>query len=108
MKKTSFFLLLVVIMLLATAQTYAQISWITKQIDARLSVKFPGEPQKTTKNGVDSYIFYGKDSISYSSTLIDYKVMAHLDSATLAPIKDSQRFADRMREVTLRSELSIR
>ncbi|MBB2148577.1 hypothetical protein [Pedobacter gandavensis] len=98
MKKTSFFLLLVLTMLVGTAQIYAQASWVTKKIDNRLSVKFPGEPQKTIRNGVDSYIFKGNDSISYSSTLIDYKVLAHLDSATLAPIKDSQGFVDRMKE----------
>jgi hypothetical protein len=96
-KKTFYLLLLLVATLAATNPTSAQTSWLTKKIDDRLSVKFPGEPQKTTKNGVDSYIFKGSDSISYSSAFIDFKVVAHADSAALAPIKDTQRFADQLK-----------
>jgi hypothetical protein len=96
-KKTFYLLLLLVATLAATKPTSAQTSWLTKKIDDRLSVKFPGEPQKTTKNGVDSYIFKGSDSISYSSAFIDFKVVAYADSAALAPIKDTQRFADQLK-----------
>jgi hypothetical protein len=93
MKKT-YYLILFVLMLSATAK--AQTNWVTKNIDEKLSIKFPAEPETVTKNSIDSYLFKGKDSVKYSTTAVDLKVAAHLDSATLAPVKDKQEFADSM------------
>jgi len=53
-----------------------------------------------TKNGIDSYLAKGKDSIKYSTSFVDYKLVANLDSATLAAVKDSQAFADQLRKGT--------
>jgi hypothetical protein len=94
MKKT-YYLLLFVLMLSAAAK--AQTHWVTKNLDENLSVKFPAEPEKTTRNGVDIYTLREADSIGYSANVIDYNVMVHLDSAALAPVKDTRQFADQMK-----------
>jgi hypothetical protein len=94
MKKT-FYLLLFVLMLSATAK--AQSTWTTKNLDENLSVKFPAEPEKVSKPGVDSYTVKAKDSVIYIAGVVDYKIVAGLDSATLASMKDMQQFADQIR-----------
>lgn len=94
MKKTYYLLLFV---LLLSAVTKAQTAWVTKNLDDKLSVKFPSEPQKLTRTGIDVYTAKGKDSVVYSASVIDYEVLAHLDSATLASLKDTQEFADQMK-----------
>ncbi|MDB5287225.1 MAG: hypothetical protein JWR05_2174 [Mucilaginibacter sp.] len=94
MKKT-YYLLLFALMLSAAAK--AQTDWVTKNLDEKLSVKFPVEPEKVTKNGIDSYTVKGKDSVGYNAAVLDYKVVANLDSAALAPVKDTQQFADQIR-----------
>jgi len=94
MKKT-FYLLLFVLTLSATAQ--AQTAWITKNLDENLSVKFPAEPEKVSKPGIDSYTVKAQDSIVYISGVVDYKIVTNLDSAGLAQMKDMQEFADQLR-----------
>lgn len=94
MKKTYYMLLLV---LLFSVAAKAQSGWVIKKLDEKLSVKFPAEPQKATRNGIDSYTSKGKDSIGYNAAVIDYKVVAHLDSANLASMKDNQQFADQIK-----------
>ncbi|MEO7212529.1 hypothetical protein [Mucilaginibacter sp.] len=94
MKKT-YYLLLFVLLLSTTLKS--QTRWVTIKLDERLSVKFPSEPQKTAKNGIDIYTLRAADSVGYSANVIDYKVVAHLDSAALAPMKDKQEFADQLR-----------
>lgn len=89
-------ILLLLLLVLSVVFTNAQTAWITKKLDGKISVKFPEEPTKTTKTASESYVFKGKDSIQYSATVLDYKILANLDSATLAPLKDSQQFADQM------------
>ena len=93
MKKACYLLLFV---LLLSAAAKAQTNWVTKNLDEKMSVKFPAEPQKTTTNGVAVYTVKGNDSVGYSAAVIDYNIVAHLDSATLAPMKDSQEFADQI------------
>ncbi|SDE04550.1 hypothetical protein SAMN05216464_103447 [Mucilaginibacter pineti] len=95
MKKTYYLLLFA--LMLSAATSKAQTSWITKNLDEKISVKFPSEPEKTTKNGIDIYTLRAKDSIGYSANVIDYNVVVHLDSAALAPVKDTQQFADQMK-----------
>jgi hypothetical protein len=92
--KTTHYLLLVMLTLSAAAK--AQTDWITKNVDEKLSVKFPAEPQTVTRNGIASYLAKGNDSVKYSTTIIDLNNIAHLDSAALVPVKDSQQFADQM------------
>jgi hypothetical protein len=97
-KNASFLLLFFAMMVASTGGTYAQTAWVTKKIDNKLSVKFPEEPTKTTKNGVETYILKSSDSTSYSSALVDFNVLVKLDSATLAPIKDTKEFAAQMKD----------
>jgi uncharacterized GH25 family protein len=61
MKKT-YYLILFVLMLSATAK--AQTNWVTKNIDEKLSIKFPAEPETVTKNSIDSYLFKGKTALN--------------------------------------------
>jgi hypothetical protein len=35
--------------------------------------------------------------MAYSVAMLDYKIVLHLDSAALAPMKDNQQFADQLR-----------
>lgn len=95
MKKSYYLLLLMLTMLSAAAKS--QTNWVTKELDGKLLVKFPAEPQKGIKNGLDTYVYKGKDSVTYSTSVMDLKVIANFDSAALAPIKDTQKFADQIR-----------
>lgn len=94
MKKTYSLLLLALILSMAAK---AQTGWVTKNVDNRISVKFPVEPEIVTKAGVNSYVSKGKDSVKYSSSVMDFMVVAHRDSAALVPVKDMQQFADQLR-----------
>jgi hypothetical protein len=93
MKKTYYLLLFV----LMSASVKAQTGWITQNLDEKLSIKFPAQPQKTTKNGFVIYTLREPDSMAYSVAMLDYKVVLHLDSAALAPMKDNQQFANQLR-----------
>ena len=93
MKKACYLLLFV---LTLSAAANAQTAWVTKNLDEKISVKFPAEPLKETRNGIDVYTLRQADSVAYSANMIDYNVVVHLDSAALAPMKDDQRFADQM------------
>ena len=83
-------------MFVLSAVAKAQTDWITKKLDEKISVTFPSEPQKLTKNGVDSYTVKEKDSLAYSAGMVDFKVLANLDSVALARVKDSQEFANQI------------
>jgi hypothetical protein len=94
MKKTYYVLLLV---LLASVSAKAQTGWVTQNVDEKISIKFPVETKKTTAaNGSNVYTVKGQDSIGYSATMTDLNVTVHIDSAALAPLKDTQEFADQM------------
>ncbi len=95
MKKSALLFLFVAFF---TTITQAQISWITKQLDKNISVKFPGTPKETTKNNVETYLYKDNDSTTYIVGILDYKIIANLDSASLEPIKDQQQFADGIRQ----------
>ena len=85
---------LVLFATLLSVAANAQTNWVTQKLDEKVSVKFPVQPQKVTKNDIDSYTVKGPDSIGYNAVMIDFKTVAKLDSVALAPMKDSQRFAD--------------
>jgi hypothetical protein len=93
MKKNHFLLCL---MLLVAVAANAQTNWVVKKLDDKVAVKFPSEPEKVTKNGNDSYIAKEKDSVWYSAVMMDLKVSANLDSATLAPLKDNPEFVEQL------------
>ena len=93
--KRTIYLLLFVLTLSAAAQ--AQTNWVTKNLDENLSVKLPALPEKTGTAGIDIYSLKATDGVIYSVSVIDFNVIAHLDSATIATMKDSQAFADQMK-----------
>lgn len=93
MKKIS----LLLFILLQTAFAFSQSVWVIQKIDERLAVQFPDNPTKTTKKGSESYLSKGKDSGQYSAVVLDYKILANLDSATLSRIRNTQQFADQIR-----------
>ena len=105
--KRTYYLLLFVLILSASAK--AQTAWTTTKLDDKMSVKFPSEPKKTTVNNIDTYAVMGKDSIGYVAVMIDFNVIAHMDEATLAGLKDSQEFADQFKTgfVSSRPEFNI-
>jgi len=82
--------------LLLSFTTNAQTDWVTKQIDEKISIKFPSDPEKTTNNNADVFILKGADSVAYSGGVIDLKNFGKLDSTTLASMKDNQKFADQL------------
>ncbi|RYF25430.1 MAG: hypothetical protein EOO42_03795, partial [Flavobacteriales bacterium] len=93
MKKHIFLLL---VALCTTMASYAQSGWVTTKVDERISVKFPEEPTKSNKKGSETFIVKAKDSVQYSATIIDFTVIANLDSVALAPMKDMPQFADQL------------
>lgn len=88
--------LLFVVLLMFAITANAQQKWITKKIDEKLSVNFPSEPEKVTKNGNDSFIIKEKDSVTYAAGMIDMYTVAKMDSATLAPLKENPMFAEKL------------
>ncbi|RYU87956.1 hypothetical protein EWM62_15805 [Mucilaginibacter terrigena] len=94
MKKARYLLLFA---LMFSAAVNAQTAWVAQKLDEQFLVKFPAAPLKEVRNDVDVYTLRQADSVAYSANMVDYFVMAHLDSAALAPIKDDQRFADGLR-----------
>ena len=93
MKKSSYVLLF---MMLLVVGTKAQTTWIAKNLDEKISVKFPAEPEKLAKNNAITYMLKTKDSVKYAAVMVNLKISANLDSATLAQLKDNQQFADQM------------
>ncbi|OOQ59913.1 hypothetical protein [Mucilaginibacter pedocola] len=93
MKKICYLLLFV---LTLSVSARAQTGWVTQKLDDKLSVKFPSAPEKITKNGVEGYTLKAKDSVGYIVNFLDFKQVANLDSAGLAPMKDKQEFADQL------------
>jgi hypothetical protein len=93
MKKSQFVL---AVMLSFSVAASAQQKWITKPLDGRLSVKFPSEPEKVTRNGVEVFTSKEKDSVVYSAGAMDMNVVAKMDSAALASVKDDPTFAEQL------------
>lgn len=94
MRKKYFLLLL--IMVLSTAMN-AQTQWKDTKLDEKLLVKFPSTPDKKTANGSVSFVAKTKDSVTFTATVIDYQIIAKIDSAGLAALKDTQGFADQLK-----------
>ena len=72
----------------------AQSAWVTHKGDNRISVKFPSEPKELTPG---SFIAVDKDSVAYIFTIVDFAVVAGLDSVALAPMKTAPEFAAQMK-----------
>lgn len=91
MKKVCFF---VISLLITITTAHAQDDWVTHKGDNRISIKFPVEPKELTPG---SFIAVDKDSIVYIFTIVDFQVVANLDSVALAPIKTTPEFADQLK-----------
>jgi hypothetical protein len=90
-KKT---LVLLFFIVFAATALKAQTDWVKQPLDKRVAIKFPAAPKIITQGGNKVYRETDKDSIIYSASTIDFAVVANLDSAKLAPMKDTQQFAD--------------
>jgi hypothetical protein len=87
------YLILISLFITATAAS-AQDSWVTHKGDNRISLKFPVEPKELTPG---SFIAVSKDSSVFIFTIVDFQVVANLDSAALAPMKTSPEFAEQLK-----------
>ncbi|MDR3694072.1 hypothetical protein [Mucilaginibacter sp.] len=86
--------LLIVSLFITISVVQAQDSWVTHKGDNRISLKFPNEPKELTPG---SFIAVDKDSIAYVFTIVDFQVVANLDSVALAPMKNTPEFAEQMK-----------
>ena len=86
--------ILVISLLITITAANAQDGWVTHKGDNRISVKFPVEPKELTPG---SFIAVDKDSVAYVFTIVDFQVVANLDSVALAPMKNSTEFTDQLK-----------
>lgn len=93
--KKKYCLLLFVFLLSITVK--AQTSWLTVKLDNKMAVNFPVEPEKKIGNGTVNFTSKTADSVIHIVGVMDYKIIANIDSAGLAPLKDTQTFADQIR-----------
>ncbi|GAA4315256.1 hypothetical protein GCM10023149_11780 [Mucilaginibacter gynuensis] len=84
---------LFIVVVLAVTAVNAQTAWVTQKIDDKVSVKFPSAPK--VENGV--YRLKDKDSVGYALNIVDFQAVANLDSAALAPMKDTEEFAGQLK-----------
>lgn len=94
MKKYCYLLLLILVL---AASVNAQTQWKEINLDEKILVKFPSTPDKKTANGSISFVAKTKDSVTFTASVIDYQVIAKIDSGGLAALKDTQGFADQIK-----------
>jgi hypothetical protein len=94
MKKNYYLLLLVLVL---SASVNAQTQWKEINLDEKILVKFPSAPEKKTANGIINFVAKTKDSVTFTASVIDYQVIAKIDSAGLAALKDTKGFADQLK-----------
>lgn len=78
--------------------TKAQNNWVKLNLDEKVYVNLPAMPEKKVGNGSISYTLKTKDSIVLSVAILDYKIIANLDSTRLATIKDNPDFANQLKQ----------
>jgi hypothetical protein len=86
--------ILAISLLITITAAQAQDGWVTHYGDNRISVKFPVEPKELTPG---SFIAVDKDSVAYVFTIVDFNVVANLDSVALAPMKATPEFAGQLK-----------
>lgn len=89
--------LLQALLLFLSLSVYAQTKWENIKLDERMMIKFPSMPEKKNGNGTISFVTKTNDSVTFTATVLDYEVIAKIDSVGLAAIKDTQPFADQLR-----------
>lgn len=75
----------------------AQTQWNDTKLGDKISVKFPSTPGTKTANGSMNFVAKTKDSVTFTGFVLDYQIIARLDSTALAAVKDTQAFADQLR-----------
>ncbi len=93
--KLTFTLLLFITFIVVSVK--AQTNWVKQPLDARITVKFPSTPKMSNSGGNVVYRDTDKAGVIYGAVMIDYVAVAHIDSAKLAVVKDTQKFADGLR-----------
>lgn len=93
--KKNYYLLLLILVLSASAN--GQTQWEDTKLDEKLLVKFPSTPDKKTANGSVRFVAKTKDSVTFTATVIDYQIIAKIDSASLAAMKDTPSFAEQLK-----------
>jgi hypothetical protein len=91
MKKLLTFITIIV---LTVTISKAQGGWVTYKADSHLSLKFPKQPETVIPGTVGTI---GIDTVGCGITIVDFNKLAHIDSATLATVKESPEFAEQMR-----------
>jgi len=86
--------LVLISLIISISAAKAQDGWVTHKGDNRISLKFPTEPKELTPG---SFIAVDKDSVAYVFTMVDFKVVANIDSVALAPMKATPEFADQLK-----------
>ena len=93
--------MLIVAVLATITIANAQTGWISYKGDNRISVKFPAQPKELSPGSV---MAQSSDSVVYVFTIVDFVQVANLDSAAIAPMKDSPEFAAQLK-VGMKSSL---
>ena len=93
--KTTFTLLFFIAF--TTLSVKAQTNWFRQRLNEQIAVHFPSTPEILGTGNNIVYRYIDKDIIIYSANIIDFKAAAHLDSAKLALMKDTQQFADALK-----------
>jgi hypothetical protein len=88
------FTLVIAAMLMVTI-AQAQDNWVTQKVDARISIKFPGEPKQLS---VGNFSFTDRDNVGYGISVVDFVVQLGVDSLRLAKDKTSPDFLNYMKE----------
>ncbi len=86
---------LVIATLFTITIVHAQVGWVNHKADNRISVKFPNEPKEVVAG---TYAAHDKDSVAYVFTMVDFVVVANIDSVALAPMKDTPDFAAELKK----------
>jgi hypothetical protein len=86
--------ILIISLFITITAANAQDGWVTHKGDNRISLKFPSEPKELTPG---SFIAISEDSTAFIFTIVDFSVVANLDSAALAPMKTSPEFAEQLK-----------
>lgn len=86
--------LLLTAIILTVNISFAQTGWIDYKVDNRVSAKLPTAPQTLMEGTVMSLT---PDSTICIVTKVDFKTVANLDSAALAPLLGTEEFASSLR-----------
>ncbi len=88
-------LLFVTMLLLSFNFLMAQTNWVVQKVDDKISVKFPAKPETIEQSGMFAATYESPEKIKYVVNTMDFANFG-LDSATLAPMLETQEFSDQI------------